>query len=41
MSPLNYKMSIGFMPQPSQQTINFAVSNTQKFVKQWGVTVPG
>ena len=41
MSPLNYRMSIGIMPQPTQQTINFAVSNTQKFVKQWGVTVPG
>lgn len=40
-SPKNYKMMIGFMPQPTQQQINFAVSNTQKFVKQWGVTVPG
>jgi hypothetical protein len=34
-------MSIGVMPQPSQQIINFAVSNSQKFSKQWGVTVPG
>ena len=40
MSPLNYRLSIGFMPQPSQQIINFAVSNAQKFSKQWGVTVP-
>jgi hypothetical protein len=40
MSPLNYRLSIGIMPQPSQQIINFAVSNAQKFSKQWGVTVP-
>jgi hypothetical protein len=40
-SPLNYRMSIGVMPQPSQQIINFAVSNSQKFSKQWGITVPG
>jgi hypothetical protein len=34
-------MYIGIMPQESAQTINVAVSNTDKFVKTWGVSVSG
>jgi hypothetical protein len=41
VSPLNYPMYIGIMPQESAQTINVAVSNTDKFVKTWGVSVTG
>jgi hypothetical protein len=41
VSPLNFPMYIGIMPQESAQTINVAVSNTDKFVKAWGVTVTG
>lgn len=41
VSPLNYPMYIGIMPQQSAQTINVAVSNTDKFVKTWGVSVSG
>ena len=41
VSPLNYAMYIGIMPQQSAQTLNVAVSNTDKFVKTWGVTVSG
>ena len=41
VSPLNYPMYIGIMPQESAQTINVAVSNTDKFVKTWGVAVSG
>lgn len=41
VSPLNYPMYIGIMPQQSAQTLNIAVSNTDKFVKTWGVTVSG
>lgn len=39
VSPLNYQMFVGIMPQESAQSINVAVSNTDKFVKAWGVTV--
>lgn len=38
-SPLNYEMYIGIMPQESAQVLNLAVSNTDKFVKTWGVAV--
>ncbi|MGZ4953775.1 MAG: hypothetical protein ACXV8Q_01570 [Methylobacter sp.] len=38
-SPLNYEMYIGIMPQETAQVLNFAVSNTDKFVKTWGVAV--
>ena len=41
VSPLNFPMYIGIMPQESAQTINVAVSNTDKFVKTWGVSVSG
>ena len=41
MSPLNYNFYIGIMPQASAQVLNFAVSNTDKFVKTWGVAVTG
>jgi hypothetical protein len=37
-SPLNYNFSIGIMPQEIAQALNFAVSDTDKFVKTWGVT---
>ncbi|TWI66665.1 hypothetical protein LZ24_02704 [Desulfobotulus alkaliphilus] len=39
VSPKNYTMSLGVMPQPESQDIHLAVSNTDKFVKKWGVTV--
>lgn len=38
-SPLNYEMYIGIMPQETAQVLNLAVSNTDKFVKTWGVAV--
>ncbi len=41
VSPMNFEMRIGIMPKPSAQVLNFAVSNTDKFVKTWGVTVAG
>jgi len=41
VSPLNFPLYIGIMPQESAQTIKVAVSNTDKFVKSWGVTVGG
>ncbi len=40
-SPLNFPAAIGIMPTETSQVINFAVSNTDKFVKQWGVTTAG
>jgi hypothetical protein len=40
-SPLNYNFSIGIMPQETAQVLNFAVSDTDKFVKTWGVTSTG
>lgn len=39
VSPINFQMYTGIMPQESAQVINFAVSNTDKFVKTWGVTI--
>ncbi|UOA10460.1 hypothetical protein [Methylobacter sp. S3L5C] len=38
-SPLNFQMYTGIMPQESAQVIKFAVSDTDKFVKTWGVAV--
>ncbi len=40
-SPRNFAMRLGIMPQDAQQAIQMAVSNTDKFSKQWGVTVGG
>ncbi|MEY3787439.1 MAG: hypothetical protein RLZ75_1646 [Pseudomonadota bacterium] len=40
-SPLNYNAHLGIMPQETAQVLNFAVSNTDKFVKTWGVAVTG
>ena len=38
LSPKNYVLNIGIMPQDAEeQSLLFAVSNTQKFAKQWGV----
>lgn len=39
MSPLNYSMQIGIVPEPTAQVIHVAVSDTDKFAKTWGVTV--
>jgi hypothetical protein len=41
VSPLNYPTYIGIMPQQKAQTVNIAVSQSDKFVKTWGVTVGG
>ncbi|SMF94693.1 hypothetical protein SAMN02949497_2025 [Methylomagnum ishizawai] len=41
ISPRNFAMGLGVMPQDTQQAIQMAVSNTDKFSKQWGVTVGG
>jgi hypothetical protein len=38
-SPLNYGFYLGFMPQDTDQAIQVAVSNTDKFAKKWGVAV--
>jgi len=38
-SPLNFQMYTGVMPQEEAQVVNLAVSNTDKFVKTWGVAV--
>lgn len=39
VSPKNYTLSIGVMPQDIFQNINLAVSVSNKWVKAWGVTV--
>jgi hypothetical protein len=39
MSPLNFFFDIGIMPEDTEQEIHVAVSDTDKFVKNWGVTV--
>jgi hypothetical protein len=36
--PLNYQLMLGIVPEEQQQEIHLAVSNTQKFVKPWGIT---
>ncbi len=38
-SPKNYTMQIAIMPQETAQALQFAVSNTDKFSKQWGVGI--
>lgn len=38
-SPKNYRFDIGIMPQEIAQAIQLAVSNTDKFSKQWGVGI--
>jgi len=40
-SPMNYAMYMGIMPNNAAKVLNFAVSNTDKFVKTWGVTTTG
>jgi hypothetical protein len=39
VSPRNYTLSIGIMPQDISQEIFLAVSVSDKFVKRWGVSV--
>ena len=39
VNPKNYSFFIGVMPQAISQDIQLAVSNTDKFVKKWGVAV--
>lgn len=38
-SPKNFTMSIGIMPQDIKQDLHMAVSNSHKFVKQWGIEI--
>ncbi len=38
-SPLNFQLYVGIMPQEEAQVIKLAVSDTDKFVKTWGVSV--
>jgi len=40
-SPENYAFQVGIKPQPTAQTIHVATSDTNKFVKAWGLTVSG
>lgn len=39
VSPKNFNLMLGVMPQPSAQSIQVAVSTSAKFAKQWGVAV--
>ncbi len=39
VSPLNFSLSIGIMPEDTEQDTHVAISDTDKFVKNWGVTV--
>jgi hypothetical protein len=39
VSPRNYSLSIGIMPQDIAQEIFLAISTNGKFVKKWGVSV--
>jgi len=39
ISPMNFAFDIGIMPEDTEQEIHVAVSDTDKFVKNWGVTV--
>ena len=39
VSPKNYAFGLGVMPIEEQQAIQLAVSDTDKFTKQWGVSV--
>lgn len=38
-NPLNFHMSMSIMPADEEQDIHVAVSNSDKFVKKWGVPV--
>ncbi len=38
-NPLNFTLTLGVMPKELAQEVHVAVSDTDKFVKQWGVTV--
>jgi hypothetical protein len=38
-SPKNFVFSLGVLPQETEQELHLAVSNSDKFVKKWGVTV--
>lgn len=35
--PENYQLTFGIVPEDQQQDIHIAVSNTQNFVKPWGI----
>jgi len=37
-NPVNYQLVVGMVPEEEQQEIHIAVSDTDKFVKPWGVT---
>jgi hypothetical protein len=39
VSPLNYEMNLGVMPEDTEQETHIAFSVSQKLVKRWGVTV--
>jgi hypothetical protein len=39
-SPANFQMSLGVMPQPIAQTIQFATSSSTQVPKRWGVAAP-
>ena len=39
VSPLNFALSLGVMPEDTEQETHFAVSVDDKLVKRWGVTV--
>lgn len=39
VSPKNYTLTLGVMPQDISQQIHLAVSTSNKFVKQWGIAV--
>lgn len=39
VSPKNFSLYLGVMPQEKLQTVHYAVSNEGKFTKAWGVTV--
>ncbi|MCP4582191.1 MAG: hypothetical protein GY839_11300 [candidate division Zixibacteria bacterium] len=38
MSPINYDFFMGIMPKEEMQSIHYAVSESGKFVKNWGIT---
>ena len=37
LKPENFTLRIGFIPEPEEQDIHMAVSDTAKFVKKWGI----
>ncbi|MCG8637901.1 MAG: hypothetical protein MI863_29015, partial [Desulfobacterales bacterium] len=38
-NPLNFHLNLSIMPADEEQDIHVAVSDTDKFVKKWGVPV--